>query len=144
MTFRGDGVNHQLTVKCKLCHSDEKRYPHIQSWSENDIGLFNKMLKNHSLVLDPTGSVTIKLNDYGVLYFVYLFTYLRSVFGSGPEILYTHREYTPYILSNWVSLHLGDQGRNGATDANRIGHTSLENILGKRASYYSRHSGISL
>ena len=44
----------------------------VALWSEKDIELFHKMSQNHALLVDATGSVTIKLNDKEVFYFSFL------------------------------------------------------------------------
>ena len=50
----------------------------IGLWTEKDIELFHNMSKNHSLVVDATGSMVMKMNGTEVFYFAFL-SFDRSV-----------------------------------------------------------------
>ena len=86
-------------------------------WCERDIEFYHHMVKSHSMLVDATGSVSIKLNNKEILYFSFLF-YDRAV-KTEPvphlEIL-TDRASTT-TLKYLLSLFLEDEGK-------RFGYTS--------------------
>ena len=44
----------------------------VALWGEKDIELFDEMSKNHCLLVDATGTITLKLNDKEILYFSFI------------------------------------------------------------------------
>ena len=44
----------------------------IALWSEKDIELFHEMTKQHSLLVDATGTIALKLNGKEILYFAFI------------------------------------------------------------------------
>ena len=89
----------------------------VALWSEKNIERFHKMSKTHSLVLDATGSVTIKLNDKEAFYFPFLSfdRSLKAVPVSHLEIL------TDRATSNTLQFILGASFENEMT---RDGYTT--------------------
>ena len=44
----------------------------IALWSEKDIELFHEMTKQHSLLVDATGTIALKVNDKEIFYFAFI------------------------------------------------------------------------